>query len=587
MLLARAVVLLLCGPVAAPAAQDDRCLPPLPGRGAALPPVAPAPAPADGGVPFLPLIPPLWKSGETHAHIQLCGDPPSQSVEQLLAQQQAHERQVTFAQLWGHNETVESFLAEWAPLVTGAEDPASAGDPDFVIQLGIEVSKFPAQQFGHVHLAGISDAALPLHSGFPKPILQAARAQPGAITGYAHVVWPTSYALGPLDPYYGGIGYLAPTDTALGLVDFVEAVFQHENLPQYDWRGMYYKLLNAGLRPSLTAGSDKPCVLAPWNETMAARIGSEPLTFDKWTAAIKAGRTTVAEGRKFLGLRVDGVEIGGSVQLAAPGPVAVRLSLASADDHAGVLRVVHDGQVEPGGQPYAIAAGETRTAMFTVQVEESGWIAGEAKGADFADAHTGAVYVIVDGQPICKVPDAQYCLDHGEALIGNLDAFSFASDVERHAVREHIEAGALVFEAMKSGALPLPAGVVRYGSSTPACQGPIQIGVNEAPAVGNPRFAITNVHAPANATGWLVMGTQPASQPIPLGGAGLHVDIGAAHVLHPVVANAGGFHAFDVTFPPALQGATLCWQYVWQGTDDCALPLDGLAASDAIAVTVL
>jgi hypothetical protein len=586
-LLACAAVLLTSGLVPVRALQSSVCLPRLPGETAQEAIPGGADAAAAAGVPLLPLLPPLWKTGETHAHVQLCDGAQPMSVEVLLARQQAEERQVSFAQLWGINETLRDFLAEWAPLVTGDEHAVSDGDLDYVIQFGIEVSKFPADQFGHIQCAGISDPMLPLEASYPKPILEAARAQPNAITGYAHVFWPMSYALGPIDPYYGGIGYLAPTDAALGLIDFVEAVFQRVDSSEYDWRGMYYKLLNAGLRPSLTSGRDNTCTLQPYDEMMTARIESEPLTFDKWADAIRAGRTTVAEGRKFLDLHVNGAGIGSSVRLDGPGLVTAELSLTVGEDHEGQLRIVHDGKLEAGGQAYSLVAGETRTVKFTVPVLESGWIAGEAKGADSSDAHTGAIYVIVGDQPICRPRDAEYCIAYGNAILDNLDAFTFGSAAERQAVVAHIGAGRRVFEALRAGALPLPTGVARYGTSTPACQGPIQIGVSDLPTAGNPRFAITNVHAPAHAAGWLVMGTGSLQAPMLVAGTELHVDLGAFHVLHPVVANSGGYHEFGAEFPAALQGTTLYWQYVWTGVEDCGASPGGLSASDAIAVTVL
>src|SRR5262245_13651121 len=255
------------------------------------PPQAPGSA---NGVPLLPLLPPLWKTGETHAHIQLCDGLPALTVGELFAYQLADERQVTFAQLWGNDETIASFVANWAPLVTGVEDPVTAHNADYIIQLGIEVSKFPAEQFGHLQCSGISNGFLPLASSDPEPIIDACLAQPGAILGYAHVLWPTGYGAPRVDPYYGGSGYLAPIDAALGRIDFIEAISAGVDPPQYDWRGMYYKLLNAGLRPSLTSGRDNTCAAFPYDEMMAARIESEPLTFAKWTDAIRAGRTTVA-----------------------------------------------------------------------------------------------------------------------------------------------------------------------------------------------------------------------------------------------------------------------------------------------------
>ena len=542
-------------------------------------------APGSDGVPLLPLLPPLWKTGDTHAHVQQCDGLPVLTVQELFAHQLAAERQVTFAQLWGVDETLGSFVAQWAPLVTGAEHPVTAQNPDYLIQFGVEVSKFPAQQFGHLQCAGIANGLLPLGASDPEPILDACLTQPGAITGYAHVLWPTAYGAPRVDPYYGGSGYLAPIDAALGRIDFIEALSAGVDVPQYDWRGMYYKLLNAGLRPGLTSGSDNTCASFPFNEMMAARISSEPLTFAKWTAAIKAGRTTVSEGKKFLDLQVNGAGIGGSVFLDAPGPVTATMRLTVATAHTGELRVVHDGLVAPGGQAYALAAGQTLNVQRTIPVTGSGWIAAEAKGADGADAHTAAIYVIVGGQPIAQALDAGYCGDYCAALAGNLGAFDFTSFAEQAALAAHIGEARQVFEALEAGALPLPPGVVRYGTSTPACDGPIQLGVKGLPAIGNPQFAITTVHAPPDALGWLVVGSQPALPPHLVKGTKVLIDLGSDYLLVPVVSNSGGFDALALAFPPWTQGLTLYWQSIWD-TTGCGTTPGGIAASDALAVTV-
>lgn len=553
----------------------------------ALPARAIQSAPAADGVALLPLLPQHWKTGETHAHIQLCDGLPVMTVPELYAQQLAAERQVTFAQLWGVNETISSFVQEWAPLVTGAEDPVTALDPAYIIQFGIEVSQFPAEQFGHLQCSGIANGFLPLASSDPEPIIDACRAQPGSLLGYAHVLWPTGYGAPRVDPYYGGSGYLAPIDAALGRIDFIEALSAGVDTPQYDWRGMYYKLLNAGLRPSLTSGRDNTCAFYPYDEMMAARIESGPLTFAKWTAAIRAGRTTVSEGKKFLDLHVNGAGIGDSVFLDAPGTVTAKLSLAVATAHAGELRVVHDGLVQAGGQAYALAAGQTLTHQFTVPVSESGWIAAEAKGADGADAHTAAIYVIVAGQPIVQALDAGYCADYCTELAGNLSAFDFAFPAEQDALAAHIAQAQQVFDALEAGALPLPAGVVRYGTSTPACQGPIQIGVKDLPTAGNTHFAITTVHAPPDATGWLVVGIKAAIPPLVAEGAKLFVDMGSFNLALPLSSNSGGFDALPIKLPPASSGATLYWQSIWATTAECGTPSGGpAAASDALAVTV-
>jgi hypothetical protein len=516
---------------------------------------------------------------------------PDIPLSELLQTQRDSETQVTFAQIWGSFQfNLQNFITNYVPLVTGSEDPITQGDPDYIFQFGLEVSQFDADQFGHYHCAGISNAMFPFDAKYSKPIFEFCRAQANAVTGYAHVLWPHSYDPEEIvfNPNIGGIGYLASTDTALGLVDFIETSSIHSTTPIADWRGMYYKLLNTGLRPSLSAGRDNTCALPPWNDTTFVRTESEPLTFTKWTAALKAGRTTIAEGKRFLNLTVNGTEIGGTVSLVSPSTVDVSVTYTTADPQDGELYIVRDGIALPATYPYALLAGEVASFTVPVQMDKSGWVAVHAQGFDESDAHTGPTYVIVENQPICNAPEAGYWSDYSEAFINNLSLFNFDTQAELDEVAAHIVKGKKVFDALEACALPPPVGVARYGVSGPACKGPIQVNVRDVPTIGNPNFAITNINAPANAPGWLVVGTAPTSRgPLFAKGAELFIDPGTILLMQPVTANSGGYHEFPIQFPPNASGATLYFQYFWQNVPGCGSVAGGaLSSSDAIGVTV-
>ncbi|HZM00718.1 MAG TPA: CehA/McbA family metallohydrolase [Planctomycetota bacterium] len=558
------------------------------------------------GVPLLPLLPPLWVTGETHGHIQPCSlTAPDLTPAELLAQHEATETQVVCAQIWGTLlPDLPGFVANYVPLVTGAEHPVSLADPDYLLQFGVEVSGFEASQFGHPQCLGVSNAMFPFTAQYGAPILDFFRAQPGAITGYAHVNWPISYQVADVPlafaETFGLIGYLAPTDTALGKVDFLETInvfgplefTSHSGaVHEFDWRGMYYKLLNAGLRPSLTAGRDSLCGGVAAGSTMTfARVAQEPLDFQGWAQAIKAGRTSVATGRQFLNLAVNGKEIGSEVHLAAPGPVNVGISLTLGEPSLqGAIAIVKDGLSQPVTYPYSLAAGQSAAVNVPVQFDESGWIAASAvSGSATIDAHTGPVYVIVSNQPIASALDAGYWSAYSSELVGKLGNFPLGSPPAVAQIGTHVLKGRKVFEALRAGALPLPSGAVRYGSSTGACEGPIQINVSGLPVVGAPGVLLTNVHAPPSSPGFLVVGYLPNPSGLPKAkGAGLFVASDAILLIVPIIANSGGYHELPVQFPASAFDVTLYFQYFWKNLPGCPAPSGALySASDAIALTV-
>jgi len=554
-----------------------------------------------GSVPLLPLLPPLWHTGDTHAHIQQCPisgvQPPDIPIDQLYQTQKTGEVQVTFAQIWGaYAGPIENFIDTYVPLVTGTEDPISVPDPDYIMQFGVEVSQFPSQKFGHIHGVGISDANFPFTATYPEPIIDFFHAQPDALTGYAHVFWPHSYDIGdivffpdqPL-PHSVPVPYMPPIDAARGKIDFLETVNTNGNdQTQIDWRGIYYKLLNAGLRIPISSGRDNSCAGVGTDITFA-RIDSEPLTWSGWTDALKLGRTTLADGKLFLNMTVDGKEIGSTVYLSRPGTVMVDVSYTVAQNHTGNIRIIQDGVALSDSYPYTLAGGETATVSFPVEFTESGWVAAQADGTGM-DAHTGPVYVIVGMQPVCEALDAGYWSDYATALTNNLpalvqDNILSLSPEEAAIVSGHIAEGKKVFEALKSCDLSLPTGISRYGLSTPSCEGPIQINAQGAPIEGG-SFTITNINAPANASGWLVAGLGAANPPLLAKGAGLHIDPNTFLAILPVTATSGGYHEFPISLPSGTQGVTVYFQYFWQNTADCASVTSGLSASDAIAVTV-
>lgn len=452
-------------------------------------------------------LPPLWYAGDTHGHVQKCGVPadPDFTVPELLALQAERGVTVTACQIWGTwTLDTPAFLGTYVPMVTGVEDPLTAEDPATALQFGVEVSGFPSSQFGHLHALGIADAAFPLDALTLGPVATFFEAQPGAVLGYAHVNWPWAYNVGqiPFNPIWGIAGYTTALDAALGRIAFVETTVVN-NVPLVDWRGVYYKLLNAGLRLGFSGGKDPSCTLT--DVRTYAKLLADPLTFEGWIDALALGRTCVSDRPRLLELDVGGVELGGELALAEPATVAVTVTLRipAGEVESGVLRLVAMGE-DVVSVPYMAIGPTPKVFGFEVPFEQSAWIAAYADVGPGDGAHTAPVYVVVADEPICSVEDAQYWNDYLGALADNLAAFDTGAEDEAMLI-EIAEAQA-VFAALAACSDPLPLGALRRGRPSHTRKGPVRIGLSVPDGPGAPPGApwITCLGAPPRAGGWLL-----------------------------------------------------------------------------------
>ena len=519
--------------------------------------------------------PPGWFAGDTHVHLQQCPDLPDLTIEAVHDAMLARGLDLAAVQLWAKWADVQQYLDLYAAQVTGVEEPQTLDDPAHRIQRGVEVSGFAASQFGHLQALNVQTGFFPQDELYGGPILESFRAQPGAIAGYAHVLWFEDYEP---RPFFGGVGgvYLAPIDAAIGAIDFVESA-RVAKAAGTSWRGLYYKLLNSGLRVALVGGSDNSCYSPEIGDTRTfARLGDEPLTFDAWCQAVRAGRTTIADGEsRFVDLEVDGTGIGGEVDLAEPGSVqaTATLSVAAGVAQSGTLRLLRNG-VEVAAEPYDLPDGGTATLQAAVDMPSSGWLA--AATAD-NHAHTAAIYVTVADRPIAQAQDAQYWVHYCDDLAANLGVFGVPT--AEGAILERIQAARKVYSALASLDLPLPEGVLTYGPSTPSCLGPIAIGVTSPP--GEP-FAVDCIGAPPGASGLLVLGLAPDTEGTPIAGLTLLVKVGLPYFLIPVTATAGGYAQVPLSVP---SGKHVCAQFVWLNPAGCGAG-GLLAASNGLEVTV-
>ncbi len=355
--------------------------------------------------------PPDWFAGDAHVHRGIgCG---RSNEKEMLRPQELLEMMKT------NNLAVISVLSDIGngeikfagkdlPLITGQDNPAST--PERIIHWEAEWHYDPEGVTferkvigGHLILLGLKHGGQPF-AEYTYPILRWARDQ-GAIGGYAHMQYLPYGFYAPPDGLPQSMDCCTPleypVEIALGSSSFLmEDVHGSDSAIQ-----AYYRILNCGFRPALVASTDYPCnYLEPLGTLLTyVRIPDCKLTYDMWVEGIAKGRTVIARNghNEFLNLQVnDRAQPGDEIRLAKKGPVRVRIEWRSLAAAGGRIELIHDGAIA-ASQTAFVAPGAPAILETTVECNHSGWLA--ARRMDWQNGHqthTGAVFVIVESQPV-------------------------------------------------------------------------------------------------------------------------------------------------------------------------------------------
>ena len=131
----------------------------------------------------------------------------------------------------------------------------------------------------------------------------------------------------------------------------------------------------------------------------------------------------------------------------------------------------------------------------------------------------------------------------------------------------------------------LPTGTARLGTSTPACGGPMVIGVTRMAASPDPNFAFTCIEAPPFTTGYLVLSLGKIPSGFKVLGVTLYVDPASPHIVIPDSTNGAGYAETPLPIPPGIRGVQFHCQYLWANTPQCG-GAGTYSASNAVSVTV-
>ena len=281
---------------------------------------------------------------------------------------------------------------------------------------------------GHTVLLGLKKFIYPfgwgppltgVHGGYDFPTMahQADQAHAnGAVVAWSHLPHPHAEL---------------PIDVALGKIDAVEAfVFGNpfKNHPVRIDMGeltpeamspiqLWYALLNTGSNMPGLGGTDKM-----WNTQVVGAVRTYvqvdgKLTYDKWLDGVKQGRNFVSTGA-MIEFNLDDTNLGDVRQVDEP----TRLPFtARAESHLPIKRL----EVVVNGEVVALVTSDNGAQILElvgeVAIDKSSWVAarayndsplptqGELTGSgSLVLAHTGPVYVDVNGQPRSNPDDAAF-----------------------------------------------------------------------------------------------------------------------------------------------------------------------------------
>lgn len=196
----------------------------------------------------------------------------------------------------------------------------------------------------------------------------------------------------------------------------------------------YYRYLNIGLRMPISTGTD--WFVYDFSRVYAKVQGG--LTLQGWLEAVKAGRSVATNG-PLLTLRVDGREIGDTLNLERPRTLRVEATAVGRNDFQR-LQLVHNGKVVFAQAADKKADHYESKLSRDLRIDAPGWLAARIDSATKNElghalyAHSSPVYLDVAGRRIFDIEAAQALLrqiDEGRADIRARGRFSKPEAAEK------------------------------------------------------------------------------------------------------------------------------------------------------------
>jgi len=311
--------------------------------------------------------------------------------------------------------------------------------------------------YGHMCLTGLKSLVKPLYTGFvnspyphdypPNHAQALAANRQGGAASYAHPGYNFT-----ADPQTMSAREM-PVDLALGSINAMDVL---SNSDEDAAAGLWYRLLNTGLRCAISAGTDSMT-----NRRQHWIAGGQRVyvnvpgkfDYDGWVAGYKAGRSFATNG-PLLRFTVEGKGPGGEARLAGAGSVAI-VAAATSVVPFETLEVVANGQVIATARAEGGGLSTRLSINTTHRLDRSAWLAARARGpyhrflANDASvyAHTSPVYCLAGNDRIGLPADGQFFVEWIDKLIAMCEKRGrYASDEQKRDVVELFRKGRAYYE---------------------------------------------------------------------------------------------------------------------------------------------
>jgi len=332
-----------------------------------------------------------WISGDTHIHWVTNAWNVDLPLEDLALVQRAEDLRVANNLTLLHRTTTDAFIKPSQALV-GPIAPYSKGE--YHIEMAEEYRN--QNLYGHLCFLNLQWLVLPIGTGpqiagddsldYPlnKTAILEARGQ-GGISIEAHGT---------------GANHELPLNAVHGLTDSVDQIDADD----------YYRLLDCGFQLPLTNGSDHPARVAGCARAYVQIDGG--FDYEKWIDGIRRGRTFTTSG-PLLFFTVDGAGPGTVLTHSGRAPLRARLHARSRFP-LGRVQIVSNGKVLKELDT------QDREAVLECDIpaDTSRWVVARCSRNDRWNAlwhpdiaHTSAVYLHRDGQPVFREDAAQKWMD--------------------------------------------------------------------------------------------------------------------------------------------------------------------------------
>ncbi len=349
-----------------------------------------------------------WVSADTHVHFL--------SPQTALLEGAAEDLNVVnlLASQWGEMfSNVGDFDGR---SVLGAKD--FGGDGEFLVRVGTENRQ---QVMGHISLLGYGGPMIhPLCTGGPS---ESALGDPLEVSMAEWAEQCIRQGGLVVMPHAPDPQAERAADVVLGLVHAIEMMTFNPYNAQVSPAGLadWYRFLNLGYHLPVVGGSDKMSATALLGGIRTyAQLAGQEFNYQNWMQAVRAGNTFVTVG-PLVQMTVEGQAPGSVLRLpAGGGTLTVGWTVESTRLPIEQVEIIVGGERVESHVP--AVAGYRASGSTAIKVSQSTWVAVRVRGSyrarpnDIA-AHTSAVQVVVDDQPVFSPVEAGAVLRQIEGVL--------------------------------------------------------------------------------------------------------------------------------------------------------------------------